>query len=141
MEITYKSKIDIEIFLPIMLVLFVVGLFMTLMKIWVGLLVILLLLTYIIHMLLTTQYQFIGRILKVKSGLFFNKVISIDTISKIIETKSKLSSPANSLDRLELRYNKFYSIIISPKDKVGFLKTLSELKPDIDILFKNDKIR
>jgi ABC-type bacteriocin/lantibiotic exporter with double-glycine peptidase domain len=136
MDITYNSKIDRGIILPILVVLFVVGLFMTLMKIWIGFLVILLLLTFIIHMLLTTQYKIVGRTLKVKSGVFVNKVVNIDTISKIIETNSTLSSPANSLDRLELRYNKFERIIISPKDKNGFIKTLSELKPDIDIQLK-----
>jgi hypothetical protein len=140
MDKTYKSKIDRGIILPILLVL-LVGVFMTLMKIWVGLLVILLLLTFIIHMLLTTQYKIVGRTLKVKSGVFVNKVVSIDAISKILDTNSKLSSPANSLDRLELRYNKFDRIIISPKDKDGFIKTLYELKPDIDIHLKNDKIR
>jgi hypothetical protein len=140
MDKTYKSKIDRGIILPILLVL-LVGVFMTLMKIWVGLLVILLLLTFIIHMLLTTQYKIVGRTLKVKSGVFVNKVVSIDAISKILDTNSKLSSPANSLDRLELRYNKFDRIIISPKDKDGFIKTLYELKPDIDIHFKNEKIR
>jgi len=56
-----------------------------------------------------------------------------------METNSLESSPAYSLDRLELRYNKFERIIISPKDKDGFIKILSELSPNIEVQFKNTR--
>ncbi len=90
-------------------------------------------------MLLTTQYKITGKTLRIKSGIFVNKSVSIDTIRKIIETSSILSSPANSLDRLELRYNNFERIIISPKDKAGFIKALSELNQSIEVQLKNEK--
>jgi len=139
METTYKSKIDIGLTFPIFIVLFGVGGLMVFMRVWAGLAIILLLLTFIIHMLLTTQYKIIGKSLRIKSGIFVNKSVSIDTIRTITETNSILSSPANSLDRLELRYNKFERIIISPKDKDGFIKILSELNPNIEIQLKNEK--
>ena len=121
METTYKSKIDIGLIFPIFMILFGVGILMVFMRAWAGLVIILLLLTFIIHMLLTTQYKVIGKILRIKSGIFVNKSVNIDTIRKISETNSILSSPANSLDRLELRYNKFERIIISPEDKGDYL--------------------
>jgi hypothetical protein len=139
METTYKSKIDIGLTFPIFIVLFGVGGLMVFMRVWAGFAIILLLLTFIIHMLLTTQYKIVGKSLRIKSGIFVNKSVSIDTIRKITETNSILSSPANSLDRLELRYNKFERIIISPKDKDGFIKILSELNPNIEIQLKNEK--
>lgn len=137
METTYKSKIDIGLILPIFIVLFGVGVLLVFIRAWVGFAIILLLLTFMIHMLLTTQYKIVGKTLRIKSGIFVNKSVNIDTISKISETDSILSSPANSLDRLELRYNKFERIIISPKDKDGFINILSELNPSIEVQLRN----
>lgn len=139
METTYKSKIDIGVMFPIFMVLFGVGVLMVFIRAWVGLTIILLLFTFIIHMLLTTQYKIIGKTLIIKSGIFVNKSVNIDTIRKITETNSMVSAPANSLDRLELNYNKFERIIISPKDKNGFIKFLSELNPNIKVQLKNEK--
>ena len=139
METTYKSKIDIGLMFPIFMVLFGVCVFMVFIRAWVGFTIILLLFTFIIHMLLTTQYKIIGKTLIIKSGIFVNKLVNIDTIRKITETNSIVSSPANSLDRLELSYNKFDRIIISPKDKDGFIKFLSELNPNIKVHLKNEK--
>jgi len=78
-------------------------------------------------------------LLRIKSGIFVNKLVPIDTIHKITETDSLESSPANSLDRLELRYNKFERIIISPKDKINFIKKLTELNTEIEVRLKNEK--
>jgi hypothetical protein len=139
METTYKSKIDIGLMLPIFIVLFGVGVLMGFMRAWAGIAIILLLLTFAIYVLLTTQYKIIGKTLRIKSGIFVNKAISIDTIRMITETNSTLSSPANSLDRIELRYNKFEKIIISPKDKDGFIKKLFEINPGIEVQLKNEK--
>lgn len=88
-------------------------------------------------MILTTHYIIDGRTLRIKSGIFVNRLVNIDTIRMITQTNSLESSPANSLDRLELRYNKFERIIISPKDKDGFIKKLSELNPNIEVQLKN----
>lgn len=139
METTYKSKIDIGLTFPIFIVLLGVGGLMAFLRVWAGFAIILLLLTFMIHMLLTTQYKITGKFLRIKSGIFVNKSVNIDTIRKITETNSILSSPANSLDRLELRYNKFDRIIISPKDKDSFINILSELNPNIEVQLKNEK--
>lgn len=50
-----------------------------------------------------------------------------------METKSPLSSPATSLDRLEIMYNKNESIIISPKDRTGFINELKTINPGIEV--------
>ena len=59
-----------------------------------------------------------------------NTNIDIKSIRKIIETYNPLSSPAASIDRLEIFYNKFDSILISPKDKkeIGPGQTKKEKK-------------
>lgn len=83
-------------------------------------------------MVLTTYYQIEDRVLRIKSGFLFNKTITIESIRKITSTKSALSSPATSPARLEIMYNKNDSIIISPKDKAGFINELKKIKPDIE---------
>jgi len=139
METTYKSKIDIGLMFPIFIIIFGVGVFIAFLSVWIGLVIISLLLTFIIHMILTTYYIIDGKSLRIKSGIFVNKLVPIDTIHKITETDSLESSPANSLDRLELRYNKFERIIISPKDKINFIKKLTELNTEIEVRLKNEK--
>jgi hypothetical protein len=70
-------------------------------------------------------------VLSVKCGMFFNSKINISDISKIEDTRSILSAPALSMDRMEIFYNKFDSIVISPADKAGFVATLQKINPGI----------
>ncbi|HCA5285696.1 TPA: PH domain-containing protein [Acinetobacter nosocomialis] len=65
-------------------------------------------------------------ILVIKS-LIFRWKINIDDIIQIEPTYNPLSSPALSLDRLKISYMKngrIAKVMISPKDKEGFLNTL-----------------
>lgn len=61
--------------------------------------------------------------------------IEIKSIKRIYKTRNPLSSPALSLDRIAIVYNKYDEVLISPKDKQGFvdelLKQNSEIKVEI----------
>ena len=46
------------------------------------------------------------------------------------------SAPANSFDRIEIIYNKFDSIIISPENKQQFIESLLVINPDIKVKYK-----
>jgi hypothetical protein len=81
-----------------------------------------------------TTYTVEGENLTVKSGVFYNKTISINTIRKVVETRNPLSSPAASLDRIEIFYNKFDTIILSPKEKAEFLNHLLQINPQIEFV-------
>ncbi|TLP80170.1 PH domain-containing protein [Maribacter sp. ACAM166] len=75
------------------------------------------------------------------SNLFTqNKTIralsEIDKIRKISETNNPLSAPAASLDRLEIVYDAYGTILISPKDKSGFIKHITQLNPKIEVTYK-----
>ncbi len=70
--------------------------------------------------------------LLIKSGPF-TKILSLDQIISIKRTKNPLASFALSLNRLEIKCQKGGSILISPKDDVGFLKMLQEQNPGIKI--------
>ncbi|MDO7211615.1 PH domain-containing protein [Acinetobacter nosocomialis] len=74
----------------------------------------------------STYYVVETNILVIKS-LIFRWKINIDDIIQIEPTYNPLSSPALSLDRLKISYMKngrIAKVMISPKDKEGFLNTL-----------------
>ena len=91
----------------------------------------LILFAFIVHIFLKTHYTISNHELKIKSGFFSYKPINIAEIKEISNTKSILSSPAPSFDRIKIIYGKFDFIIISPKDKLNFANDLLEINPQI----------
>lgn len=77
----------------------------------------------------TTRYTITDDFLMVNSGPF-SWIIPIADISSVEPTRNPLSSPALSLDRLLIRYGQRAELMISPKDKSGFMTELKKhLKP------------
>jgi purine-cytosine permease-like protein len=76
-----------------------------------------------VWLLLGTHYTVDRGVIKIASGPFRWKV-PIDQITSLTATKSPLSSPALSLDRICIRYGKWRRIMVSPSDKAGFLKAI-----------------
>ena len=68
-------------------------------------------------------------------GGIYKKRIPIEEIRSLRPSKNPLSAPAMSIDRIEITYNKTYSevILVSPKDKEGFVKRLLEINPNIKL--------
>lgn len=59
--------------------------------------------------------------------------IPIQSIHKIYRTRIPLSSPALSLDRIAIVYNKYDEIFISPKEREEFIKELLKVNPTIEV--------
>jgi hypothetical protein len=76
-----------------------------------------------VWLLLTTRYVLSADALKVTSGPF-RWTVRIADIKSVTPTRSMISSPALSLQRLEIRYGTYQSVIISPADRDGFLRAL-----------------
>ena len=57
--------------------------------------------------------------------------VEIQSIKRIYKTRNPLSSPALSLDRIAIVYNKYDEVLISPKDKKEFIEELLKINPDI----------
>ena len=74
-------------------------------------------------LLVGTYYTVERGIIRIVSGPFRWKV-PIDDITSVTATRSPLSSPALSLDRICIRYGKRRRIMISPADRDGFLKAI-----------------
>ena len=115
----YKSKLGLELVIPIALILGTV-LFLTVSgeTSWLGVLILSLLILFIIHVFLTTYYTIDGNFLFIKCGFLYNSKIDIHTIRKIAETNNPMSAPATSLDQMD------------------FIAALKSINPTIEIQLK-----
>ena len=77
-----------------------------------------------------TGYEISENELKISCGPFRQR-IPLHEIREIKRTRSPLSSPACSLDRMEIKYGKSKRVMISPVDKEGFIKMLIGKSPQI----------
>ena len=100
---------------------------------WIGLLGLTGVVGFILILSKTTQYIINENQLVVKSTWIVNERIDISKITKIEKSNSILSSPALSLDRLLVRYNKYDEVLISPKEKIEFINELLKINPAIEI--------
>lgn len=100
---------------------------------WAAALLVLMLTWGCTHMILNTLYVIDHGELFIQSGFLYSKVIDIASIRKIEATRTPISAPAPSLDRLEIFYGRFDSVIVSPKDKDAFIKRLLRENPDIEV--------
>ncbi|TSJ43894.1 hypothetical protein FO440_06830 [Mucilaginibacter corticis] len=108
-------------------------------QLWVALMVNLLVVSFITHMIATTRYSITGNILNVHCGFFYNTDIDILSIKSIVETNSMLSAPALSGDRIEIFYNRYDSVVISPPDKMAFISALKIINNGIEFTPKHKK--
>lgn len=74
-------------------------------------------------------------ILRVKCSWLINYEVTVANIRKIENTRTLLSAPALSLDRIEIFYNKFDTIIVSPKHKADFITALKKINPAISYYY------
>ena len=76
----------------------------------------------------TIQYKIDGENL-----IIWKTKIDIKTIRKVYRTKNPLSSPAMSLDRIAIVYNKFDEVLLSPEERDEFINELLKINPNIEI--------
>lgn len=79
----------------------------------------------------TTCYELDGRELVVRSGPFRWR-IDLATIESVTPSRNPLSSPALSLDRLQIRYGKRRSLLVSPAERDRFLAALARAEPALE---------
>lgn len=139
----YRSKIDYWLWITIMaIVLFCVTipLFTDRNLNWYILLTLIIpaiIPTLLILSLLTNTNYTIDenkQTLKVKSGFLFNSKYDISKITKIKETRTWLSAPALSRDRIEITIGRYNKVVISPENKELFINHLSRLNPNIKVV-------
>jgi hypothetical protein len=135
--IKFKSKISIG--LVFFLAIIIGGMFIKLLYegTWSVSLLIFCQILFIAHLFLTTFYTVENEKLHIKSGFLINISIDIQQIKMISETNTIMSAPAVSFDRLEILYNKFDTVVISPKEKVQFIEAIKKINPQVEVKLKN----
>lgn len=131
----YKSKIGLELVIPLIVVLGGCTGVMIYEGAWPGLLVMLPAIGFVAHLFFTTHYSIESKTLKIRCG-FSRQEVDIASIRKIDDGMNWVSAPALSIDRLELFLHGYDSVVVSPKDKIGFIKELLAIKPSIDLNLK-----
>jgi hypothetical protein len=129
----FKSKIDWWFGLLLVYPIFMSVKSMLLGE-WVGLLGLSIVVVLILFFSKTTRYIINDNQLIVMSTWVVYERIDIFKITKIEKTNSILSSPALSLDRIRIRYNKYDEVLISPKVKKEFVDELLKVNPTIEII-------
>ncbi|GEQ84891.1 hypothetical protein ULMS_03990 [Patiriisocius marinistellae] len=133
----FRSKVNF-IFLGLFLVLFVIFILKIVfdqtidtlggwfLKLFIGLL-----LAFCIDLFLRTRYIIKETTLYIKSGLLNYPAIPIKSIKSIEKTNSIIAAPAASMDRIEIKFNTYDSVIISPINKKAFITALQTVNPSI----------
>lgn len=84
----------------------------------------------VVAMLYSTSYRFAPPHLEIRSG-FYRLRVPVAEISEVRKSTSLLSAPAAGFDRLEIRWGRRQSVLISPRDRAGFLLRLQHENPNI----------
>jgi hypothetical protein len=130
----FRSAISYGILIPLALIILVMLFIVLYHHEWVGIGAICFTLIIILPIYLQTYYTITADDkLKVKCGFLINITIDINTIKKIKKSKNPFSAPALSLNRIEIFYGKYDSVLISPKNRGEFAESLKQINPNIDL--------
>ena len=85
-----------------------------------------------------TNYRLTSEDLLIRSGPFRWRV-PIESIEEVVPSRSVLSGPSLSLDRLQVKYRKStWGVLISPEEKDDFLRDLASKAPAL--ILKGDRL-
>lgn len=132
----FKSKIDLWFILFLVLLFGLILVRLVYDQSWIGFAFILFVIAFIVQMYSTTFYSIENKKLLIKCGFFYNLSIEIESIKQISESYNIISSPAFSFDRLEILYNNFDTVLISPKEKLRFIEAIKKINPQTEIKIK-----
>lgn len=135
----YKSKIGMELVIPLTIILGGTTILMALENAWPGLVINFTVIVFLWYTFTNTYYSINNGHLTVKCGFLVNETINIDSIKSLRETRNPLSSAAVSLDRLGVAYNKYDIVLISPKEKFEFIRHIQTINPNVEIKYRNKK--
>lgn len=127
----FRSKISIGLALFIFSIPTAILLFFIVQKMWLGGVLLLPVFILILNLYFRTWYKVSDGKLHIRSGMFFDLTLYIESVTHITKTGNIMASPALSLDRLEVKYGKSSMVLISPVDRDRFIKNLLEYNPNI----------
>jgi hypothetical protein len=132
----FKSKIGKGLVLFPSLILIAVSLLLIVEKAWLGLPIVIAIAIYLADIFIHTHYSIEDGVLTIDAGRFYSLQIPISNIYKIKSSRDPSKAPANSIDRLSIRYTmagKKKEVLISPENKEGFMQALREINGDFEL--------
>ena len=84
---------------------------------------------FVVWMYATTDYRVEGDELRIRSGPFRWRV-NLPSVRRLRATRSPLSAPALSLNRIEIEYGRFATVLVSPADRQGFIRAVLARAPN-----------
>lgn len=136
MKTVYPTKVSITLILIISLIMGCILISLAVSSKWIPFFIDLLLYASILYLMISIKYE-INELQLIIHQAMGKMVIDINTIKSIEPTHTIVSSPAASLDRLRINYNKYDEVIVSPRRKEEFIRQLQTINPNI--LFKEKK--
>ena len=136
---THQSKID-KIYWVILLFFVVMAVYGIIIQEWLMAIISTISSAYFCLIFFTMRYVIDDEYLSIRTKFFPSQKVALQDIRKIEESNSILAAPAFSFDRLEILYNKYDSILVSPENKEQFIADLLNVNPEIEIKYKKKKI-
>lgn len=102
---------------------------------WWSVLLVLLIWGFVLSIIFPLYYEITPSSLLIRSG-WTRREIPLSSIQGVVPSRNPISSPALSLDRLQVNYTQGVrprSILISPRDKTDFLLTLAENAGNLEL--------
>jgi len=129
----YRSKIGLELAIPLTILFGGIFAIFIVNGIWQGLFAPAGAAAFVAYVFLSTRYTIHNDLLHVKSGFLYSSSFPVASITSVRSTRNPMSSPAASLDRLEVQYDKSGFVLVSPAEKQKFLNHLLSINPQIRI--------
>lgn len=130
MKTVYKSGISWGLVTFIALVILLCYLFILFLLPWIGVILLLITTVFIVDVFANTRYTIEGKTLRVQCGIFYKAQFDIERITTISKSTSLESSPAASMNRIQLRFSR-QTLIISPRQQQVFIDYLLSINPHI----------
>ncbi len=97
-----------------------------------GYIINLFLISFLLWIWYGTNYKVINNTLHIRSGPF-KSTIDIRAIQSIRKTKNPFTAPALAMERIEIMYNMYDVVQLSPTHEEDFIQLLVEKNPNIKI--------
>ena len=140
MRKVYRSKISLRIFLPACLILILGTVLFLGIRLWIPAALCVILLGMLVHLCYHTFYEITShQKLLIVCGFIYRKELYIHSIRKTRFTHDHSIAPALSTQRVQIFFNRYGSVLISPESPQDFVKALHQIHPRILIEKENQK--
>lgn len=133
MKKTYKSKIHKAVLLPLALLLTIAAVILLVNEIWAGALLTAVAVGFLFYFYRKAGYELTGdNKLHIRNGLLSHKEIYVTSIKTIRQRRSAMASP-RLLDQIEISYNRYDRVLVSPNQPTEFISELRQANPRITV--------